>query len=83
VRVVIVSIFRLIAKFLKIQDMSQVNKSQERVETHLLFVPALRTCLTHYTFLDMIYRESEIKSVLLVCLPSRSRVTPTSSIENF
>jgi hypothetical protein len=91
IRVVIVSIFRSTTKFLKIQDKPQVNKSQEYIKaylffvlafrtyfSHLLFVPAFRTCLIYYTFLDMVYQESEIKPVLLVCLLSRSRVTPTS-----
>jgi hypothetical protein len=36
VKIIIVLIFRLTIKFLKIQDKSQVNKSQEHVKAYML-----------------------------------------------
>jgi hypothetical protein len=73
-KVIIVLIFRLITKFLKIQDKSQVNKNQEYVEAYLLFVPAFCICFSHLP--NILYflrydlsgvRKSQIKFVILVC----------------
>jgi hypothetical protein len=47
VRVVIVSIFRLTMKFLKIEDRSQVNKSREYVKIYLF------SYLLSYLFLHL------------------------------
>jgi hypothetical protein len=80
IRVVIVLIFRLITKFLKVQDKSQVNENQEHIKAYMLsytilmlfwvfshlpsYLPLKRTCLV---MLFLFYFEC-FRTCLRTCL---------------
>jgi hypothetical protein len=67
-------------EFLKIRDKSQVNKSQDYIETHLFsHLPNVLYFLRH----DLSGVRNKIRAFSLFIILSRSRVIPTNSIENF